>query len=61
MTGLLTGHHHLKGHLFKLGMVDSSRCDRFTYAYETASYVLCGTGSGNIKIYTPGPLFLETR
>jgi hypothetical protein len=29
MIGLLTGHYHLKGHIFKLGMVDSPRRDRF--------------------------------
>ena len=28
MTGLITGHCHLKGRLFKLGPVDSPGCDR---------------------------------
>jgi hypothetical protein len=41
MTGLLTGHRNLKGHLFKLGLVDSPRCDRCKEASETASRVLC--------------------
>jgi len=27
MTGLLSGHCHLKGHLFKLGLVNSPECD----------------------------------
>jgi hypothetical protein len=27
MTGLLTEHSHLKGHLFKLGLVNSPKCD----------------------------------
>jgi hypothetical protein len=41
MTGLLTGHYHLKGHLFKLGSVNSPECDRCKRASETASHVLC--------------------
>jgi hypothetical protein len=28
MTGLLTGHCHLKGHLFKLGLINSPECNR---------------------------------
>jgi hypothetical protein len=34
MTGLLTGHCHLKGHLFKLGLVSSPECDRWKQASE---------------------------
>jgi hypothetical protein len=41
MTGLLTGHCHLKGHLFKLGLVNSPECNRCNQASETASHVLC--------------------
>jgi hypothetical protein len=41
MTGLLTGHCHLKGHLFKLGLVNSPKCNRCKQASETASHVLC--------------------
>jgi hypothetical protein len=41
MTGLLTGHCHLKGHLFKLGLVNSPECNRCKQASETASHVLC--------------------
>jgi hypothetical protein len=40
LTGLFTGHCHLKGHLFKLGLVDSPECDRCKQASETASHVL---------------------
>jgi hypothetical protein len=40
LTGLFTGHCHLKGHLFKLGLVDSPKCDRCKQAFETASHVL---------------------
>jgi hypothetical protein len=28
LTGLLTGDCHLKGQLFKMGLVNSSKCDR---------------------------------
>jgi hypothetical protein len=41
MTGLLTGHCHLKGHLFKIGLVYSPKCDRCKQASEMASHVLC--------------------
>lgn len=40
MSALLTGQCHLKGHLLKLGMVDSPRCDRCHQAFETASHIL---------------------
>jgi len=36
MTGLLTGHCHLKGQLFKLGLVDSPWCDVCQQASEVA-------------------------
>jgi hypothetical protein len=41
MTGLLTGHCHLKGHLFKLGQVNSPECNRCKQASEMASHILC--------------------
>jgi hypothetical protein len=41
MTGPLTGHYYLKGHVFKLGLVDSPRCDRCIQASEMASHLLC--------------------
>jgi hypothetical protein len=41
MTGLLTGHCHLKGHLFKLWLVNSPECNRCKQAFETASHVRC--------------------
>jgi ribonuclease HI len=40
LTGLFTGHCHLKGHLFKLGLADSPECDRCKQASETASHFL---------------------
>jgi len=42
MTRLLAEHCHLKGHLFKMGLVHSPRCDGCKQASEMASHVLCG-------------------
>jgi hypothetical protein len=39
--GLLRGHCHLKGHLFKLGTADSPRCNKCRQAHEMASHILC--------------------
>jgi hypothetical protein len=36
------GHCHLKGHLFKLGLVDSPGHNRCQKTSEMASHVLCG-------------------
>jgi hypothetical protein len=40
MTVLLTGHCHVKGHLFNLQLVDNHWCGRCKRASETASHVL---------------------
>jgi hypothetical protein len=29
VVGLFTGHYHLKGHLFKLGLTDDLTCERW--------------------------------
>jgi hypothetical protein len=44
LTKFLTGHCHLKGHLFELRLVNNPRCDRCKQASETASHVVrdCG-------------------
>jgi hypothetical protein len=41
VTGLLTGHCHLRGHIFKLGKVISLNCRRCYHETEIASHVLC--------------------
>ena len=41
MTGLLTGHCNSKGHLSKLGHVNTPECDRCNQVSEMASLVLC--------------------
>jgi hypothetical protein len=45
MTGLLTGYCHLKGHLLKLGLLNSPECDKRKQACEMASQVPCGSGA----------------
>jgi len=41
MAWQLTGHCQLKGHIFKLELVNSPECNRCKQAYETASDILC--------------------
>jgi hypothetical protein len=41
VVGLLTGHCHLKGHLFKLGLSCGPTCERCREEDETATHVLC--------------------
>jgi hypothetical protein len=70
MMGLITGHCHIKGHLLKLGLVDSRGCHRCKQALETALHVLgdCEAlavlrcrhlghdGPGAYKVLKPGDL-----
>jgi hypothetical protein len=37
MAGLFTGHCHLKGHLFKLGLTDDLTCERCLEEDESAT------------------------
>jgi hypothetical protein len=41
VLGLLTGHCHLNGHLFKLGLCNSLICERCQKENETATHILC--------------------
>jgi hypothetical protein len=41
VIGLLTGHRRLKGHLFKMGLMDSSICERCLEKDESAIHILC--------------------
>jgi hypothetical protein len=41
MVGLFTGHCHLKGHPFKLGLTYDPTCERFLEDNETATHILC--------------------
>jgi hypothetical protein len=41
MVGLLTGHCHLKGHLFKMRLTDDPICERCLEEDESATHILC--------------------
>jgi hypothetical protein len=41
VVGLLTGHCHLKWHLFKLGLTDDRICERCLEEDESATHILC--------------------
>jgi hypothetical protein len=38
---LFTGHCHLKGHIFKVGLTDDSTCERCLEEVESATLILC--------------------
>jgi hypothetical protein len=40
MVGLLTGHFHLKGHLFKMGLTNDPTCERCLEEDESATHIL---------------------
>jgi hypothetical protein len=40
VTGLLTGHCHLKGHLFEMGLTNSPTCERCLEKDESATHIL---------------------
>jgi hypothetical protein len=41
VVGLLTGHSHVKGYLFKLGLTDDPICERRLEEDESATHILC--------------------
>jgi hypothetical protein len=41
VVGLFTGHGHLKGHLFKLGLTDDPTYERCRLKDESATHILC--------------------
>jgi hypothetical protein len=41
VTGLLTGHCHLKEHLFKIGLTESPTSERCLEKEESATHILC--------------------
>jgi hypothetical protein len=40
MVGLFTGHSHLKGHLFKLGLADDPICERCLEEDKSTTHIL---------------------
>jgi hypothetical protein len=41
VVGLLKGHWHLKGHLFKLGLINDPICERCLEEEESTTHILC--------------------
>jgi hypothetical protein len=41
VVGLFTGHCHLKGHLFKLGLTNDPTCERCLEKDESVIHILC--------------------
>jgi hypothetical protein len=45
VVGLFTGHCHLKGHLFKLGLTDDPTCEQCLGKDESPTHIICDGGA----------------
>jgi hypothetical protein len=60
VVGLLTGHCHLKGHLFKLGLINDPICERCQEEDELATHILCDCEAvAKIRFHHVGQFFME--
>jgi hypothetical protein len=60
MVGLFTGHCHLKGHLFKLGMTDGPTCETCLGEDESATHILCDCEViAHLRFHHLGQFFME--
>jgi hypothetical protein len=60
VVGLLTGHRHLKGHLFKLGLIKDPICERCQEENESATHILCDYEAvAQIRFRHVGQFFME--
>jgi hypothetical protein len=59
MVGLLTGHCHLKGHLFKLGLINDPICERCLEEDESATHNLCDEALAHKIFRHLGHFFME--
>jgi hypothetical protein len=60
IVGLFTGHCHLKGHLFKLGLIDDPICERCLEEDESATHVLCDCEAiAHLRFRHLGQFFME--
>jgi hypothetical protein len=60
VVGLLTGHCHLKGHLFKLGLTDDPICEKCLKEDESATLILCDCETvANIRFRYLAQFFME--
>jgi hypothetical protein len=57
---LLTGHCHLKGHLFKLGLTDDSICEKCLEEDKSATHILCDCEAvAHVRFHHLGQFFME--
>jgi hypothetical protein len=60
VVGLFTGHSHLKGHLFKLGLTDDPICKRGPEEDESATHILCDCeATAYLRFRHLGHFFME--
>jgi hypothetical protein len=60
MVGLLTGHCHLKGHLFNLGLINDPICERCQEEDESATHILCDCEAvAHLRFRHLGQFFME--
>jgi hypothetical protein len=60
VVGLLTGHCHLKGHLFKLGLTDDPICERCLEEDESATHIVCDCEAiAYLRFRHQGQFFME--
>jgi hypothetical protein len=60
VVGLLTGHCHLKGHLFKLGLTDDPICESCLEEDESAIHILCDCETvAHVRFRHLGQFFME--
>jgi hypothetical protein len=57
---ILTGHCHLRGRLFKLGLTDDPTCERCLQEDESATHILCDyEATAYLRFHHLGQLFME--
>jgi hypothetical protein len=61
VVGLFTGHCHLKGHVFKLGLTDDPICERCLEDDESVTYPMWLWGHKLLKISSPEPVLHGTK
>jgi hypothetical protein len=60
VVDLFTGHCHLKGHIFKLGLMDDLICKRCLEEDVSATNMLCDCeGIAYLRLHHMGQLFME--
>jgi hypothetical protein len=60
VVALITGHCHLKGHLFKLGLIDNPTCERCLQEDESATHILCDCEAiAHLRFRHLGLFFME--